>query len=73
MTAIALLSGCVFLFAMVLSAVAWNCHFIWLAAKSWALKELVIVLIVLTRGEVWEEIHISLYFPYTCESGISDL
>lgn len=49
------LSGC-FLFSMALSTVAWNCHFTWLTAKSQAIKELVVVLIVLTRGEVWGEI-----------------
>lgn len=53
MTAIASPYWLCFLFFVALSTVAWNCHFTWLTAKSQAIKELVVVLIVLTRGEVW--------------------
>jgi hypothetical protein len=48
-------SSWLFHFSMTLSTIAWNCYFPRLTAKSQAIKEVVIVLIVLTRESIWEK------------------
>lgn len=65
----------VFHFSVTLSTVAWNCHFPRLTAKSQAIKEVVIVLIVLTRESIWKRnsrFTLLAFHLWICHSDLSE-